>query len=313
MNAGTLTRSMLAMTVLAPFALGCDGPTDLPDPAAGGDNGLRIAGDPGDPPPPPPPWPALPLSSDLKPDGTMRFYAAGASIGVQLNVVNVGNIPATAPSGMVNIGGYNAGGALYQYWGGTATTPNTVNPGQRGYIMVYLPAGTLADCKSYLTHIDTTRVMQTSSGGAPDPALNDEANVATQCIGWTTPITGDNFSISDPLINNKTLMQIVSSQTVARKDGKLCSNCHFSGCGLGYCPPVAKDSSAPIWPTDVINGRTWAGPTGYSRTFLMQPTDMPQFLNSKPFYLKQLVQTWINDGERSPPSILADPGPFVAF
>jgi hypothetical protein len=308
MNAAKLTGSMLAIATLFPLAAGCEGPMQAPEPAAEIARDLRIGGLPPILPPivvkPPPPGPTV---SDLKMDGTMRFYPAGNQIGVQLNVVNVGNAPAVGPSGQVNIGGFTANGALFQYFGGTPAGPNTVNPGQRGYVQVYLPAGFLVGCNKYLTHLDTTRTMQS---GSPDPFLNDEANVATQCLEWTSPITSDNFFISDPIINGNTLGRIVSSITVGRKsDGKLCSHCHFTGCGLSYCPPVAPGGNASIWPDQVINGRTWRGPGGYARGFLAMPTDDHTQVRSKPFYLQALVQTWIDHGERATQSIVVgDPG-----
>jgi hypothetical protein len=307
MNARKISQSMLAIATLSPLALGCnEGPMEAPEPTVAIGSDLTVVGRTAVLPPlvvkPLPPGPTV---SDLKMDGTMRFYAAGAQIGVQLNVINVGNVPAVGPSGQVNIGGYTASGALFQYFGGSATTANTLNPSQRGYIMVYLPAGSMAPCNKYLTHIDTTRTMQS---GSPDPFLNDEADVATQCLEWTTPITSNNFYISDPIINGNTLGRIVSSQTVGRQDGKLCSHCHFTGCGLSYSPPVAPGGTAGIWPDQVINGRTWRGPGGYARGFLAMPTDDHTQVRSKPFYLQALVQTWIDDGERATQSIVGDIG-----
>jgi hypothetical protein len=247
--------------------------------------------------------PAFFFVSDLKPDGTMRFYNGGSDIGVQINVTNVGNAAATGPSGQVNIGGRVANAALYQYFGGTSTTANTVNPGERGYLMVHLPVGSLAPCNKYLVHIDTTRSMQ---GGLPDPFVNDEATVATQCLQWTTPISSDNFPFSDPLINGRSIQQIVSSQVVGRRDGLLCSQCHYTGSGLPYSPPVARGGTAVITPNQVIAGRTWAGPGGWARAFLGMPTDKPGVVSSKPFYLQAMFQTWIDDGEKYTPPLFGD-------
>jgi hypothetical protein len=243
------------------------------------------------------------LVSDLRPDGTMRFYGAGAEIGVQINVTNVGNAAATGPSGQVNIGGRVANASLYQYYGGTATTANTVNPGQRGYLMVHLPAGSLTPCSKYLVHIDTTRTMQ---AGLPDPFVNDEATVATQCLQWTTPVTSDNFFISDPLINGKSIGRIVSSAVVGRRDGFLCSHCHYTGSGLPYSPPVTRDGTATIAPGQIIAGRTWAGSGGWAQAFVHMPTDVPNLVSSKPFYLQALVQTWIDDGEKYTPPLFGN-------
>ena len=72
--------------------------------------------------------PATPVA-DLTLDGVMRYYGGGTpTLGLQINVTNVGDSPVTAASGTVSINGYLLVGALYQYWGGTAATPNTVNP-----------------------------------------------------------------------------------------------------------------------------------------------------------------------------------------
>jgi hypothetical protein len=92
---GRIAGSVL-VTVL--FGFGC---AEGGDPAQPLTDDLRIVGDlPYDPPIIVKP-PAVPMSADLKMDGTMRFYAAGSSLGVQINVVNIGNTAATG-SGMVN-------------------------------------------------------------------------------------------------------------------------------------------------------------------------------------------------------------------
>ena len=101
--------------------------------------------------------------------------------------------------------------------------------------------------------------------------------------------------------------RIVSSMTVGRTDGKLCSTCHFEGSGLPYSPPVAQNGSAAIWPTDVINGRTWAGPNGWAQAFIHMPTDVPGLVSSKPFFLQSLMQTWVDHGERATKLVVADP------
>jgi hypothetical protein len=280
--------------------------------ADGGDNArpitddLRIVGDLPDDPPIIVKPPVAPMSADLKMDGTMRFYGAGSSLGVQINVVNIGNAAATG-SGMVNVAGFNASASVYQYWDGSPPPSNTLLPGKRGYLMAYLPLGAVAPCTKYLTHIDTSRTIQFATGGAPDPFVNDEANVATQCVQWTTKLNGDNFPISGPTITGNSIYCIISSFTVGRTDGNRCSNCHWSGSGLPYSPPVARGSSAAIWPTDVINGRTWAGPNGWAQVFIHLPTDMPALANSKPFFLQSLMQTWVDHGERATQTFVVDP------
>jgi hypothetical protein len=231
----------------------------------------------------------LPAGSDLRLEGTMRYYANGpSSIGLQINVVNIGNRPATAASGTVSVAGLQVTGALYQYFGGSATAPNTVNPGERGYIKVDLAAGTLAPCGHYPVHIDLGRTMQS---GSPDPFANDSGQVATQCLAWTTPIDGDDLGVTpDPLIAGKTIEGIVSSEVSGRADGLLCSACHYAGSGHPYSPPVAAGGTAQIAPTDVIGGHTWAGPGGWADQFMAQTA-------IKPAHLRDMFNVWRTDGD----------------
>jgi hypothetical protein len=237
----------------------------------------------------------------------MRFFPSvtGSGITVYVNVTNVGNMEAKADSGTVNVGGYTVSGPLAQYAGGTATTAHTLNPGDRGFIAVQLPTGALLPCRSYAVQIDTTRIMQGGTSGSPNVFANDQARVETQCLEWNTPVTKENY-FADSVVRGHTLMEIVSSQVVVRADGHVCSHCHYLGCAFAYCPPVTQEGSANIFPTDVINGRTWAGAGGYARSFMAQPVDEPGALNSKPSYLNYLVQRWIEDGERVSSEVASD-------
>lgn len=242
---------------------------------------------------------SLRLMSDLKPDGTMRFYASDAStIGVQINVTNVGNQPAFGPAGTVIVNGYQVDGSLYQYWGGTSTTANAVNPGERGYIMIHIPNWVIKACGRYPVHIDVGHNMQ---AGLPDPYANDEATVSTQCLAWDSTITTNNYPFSGPPVDGKSIFRIVSSFAVGRPDGQLCSHCHFATSSRAYSPPVAQDSSAAITAGQVIGGLTWDQNGGWAERFTHQPTDTS--FGSKPFILKQLLQTWLDDG-RNPGSFL---------
>ncbi|HXU05380.1 MAG TPA: hypothetical protein VN903_30690 [Polyangia bacterium] len=301
---------MFAMTALAPFVVGCAGPTDASDPVTESQCELRVIGDPGNPgvptdptptptrPTRPPTVPVVPQYSDLKPDGTMRAWTNGYyNTSVWLNVINIGNMEAKADMGSVTIAGYPVSGPLNQYPGGSATSAHTLNPGERGYISVEVPGGILKPCISYGVQIDTTRVMQGGTAGAPDSFANDQARVKVACLQWNTPINSDNYPFDIPLIAGDTLMEIVGSFKVGRPDGNVCSNCHYSGSGRSYSPPVAQGRAGIIWPTDDINGRTWAGPGGYARAFMARPTNQPDDPGSKPLYLQALVQRWIIDGE----------------
>jgi hypothetical protein len=179
--------------------------------------------------------------------------------------------------------------ALYQYYGGTATTPNTVNPGERGYIKVALPESALARCTQPQVVIDVDHTFQS---GDPDPFANDSANVATQCVTWSRPISWDSLGFGpDPFLEGKTLGGIVSSTQVGRKDGNRCSKCHYGTSGNKYSPSVAQDGSETIGPSDTIGVTTWVAPGGWASRFLTNPI-------GKPDYLKAVVQQWLDDGAR---------------
>jgi hypothetical protein len=318
MNAGDLLRSMLVMIAVAPFALGCAGPEDPSDPITERESALRVITDPGttdpvDPPPTRPsrPTAAVPEYADLLASGSMRMLTApNGGLEIWLNVRNVGNMEAKGP-GTVTIGGYTASGPLSQYYGGPPVSgPNALAGGARGWITLDLPAGALVRCSAYIAHVDTGRVMQGATAGGPDVFANDEKRVKSPCLEWTTTISQDNDDFANSLINGKSLMEIVSSQAIGRADGKPCSECHYRDCGLAYHPPVDRFGSGLIWPTDDINGRTWAGPNGYARGFLQQPTDDPTQWNSKPTHLKGSLITWILDGERwTDTGVTRDPAP----
>jgi hypothetical protein len=232
----------------------------------------------------------VPRGSDLRAEGTIRFYGTGTGIvGVQLNVVNVGNEPASGASGRTTVGASTVSAALYQYYGGTATTPNTVNPGERGYIKVALPESALARCMDVEVVLDVDHTFQ---AGDPDPFANDSATVATQCLTWSSPINQDSMGVPpDSFLEGKTLGGIVRSAEIGRKDGNRCSKCHYGTSGNKYSPSVAQDGSATIDPGDTIGGTTWAAPGGWASRFLTNPI-------GKPDYLKSVVQQWLDDGAR---------------
>ena len=125
--------------------------------------------------------------ADLTLDGVMRYYGGGTpTLGLQINVTNIGDSPATGVSGTVSINGSNFSGALHPYFNGTPTTPNTVKPGEHGYIKVEVPASLMAPCTSYTVKIDLGHTMQ---GGSSAVFNNDTAIVTTVCrLTWTTPI-----------------------------------------------------------------------------------------------------------------------------
>ena len=220
----------------------------------------------------------IPQGSDLRPEGSMRFYDRGdGTIGVRVNVVNIGNQPASGASGRARIGTSTADAKLHPYIDGTATAPNAVPPGGRGYIEVVLPQNALARCMQPQVVIDLDHKFQS---GAPDPFANDTAEVWTQCVTWSRPISGDSLGFDpDPFLEGKTLGNIVGSSEVGRKDLKLCSQCHHEASGNKYSPPLPSDGSGVIHPTDLIGGTTWAAPGGWAVSVPHQPdqqTRLPQ-------------------------------------
>ena len=229
------------------------------------------------------------LSADLQPEGRLRFYARGnGTIGVQIDVKNVGNLWVTAPSSRTRLNGNDYTTPLYPY-AGTPTSPaNAVAPGGRGYLLAILPAGALAACRTYSVAIDRDRAVQ---AGLPDPFANDVSTAATQCLTWTTPITSVALESvqPDPLIANKTIQSIVSSIEIGRADDRRCSYCHYAGSGRPYSPNVTRDHWALVGPQDVISGKTWAEAGGWGDRFI-------GLTNAKPYHLRSMFTTWKSHG-----------------
>jgi len=144
------------------------------------------------------------LVSDLVADGLMHFSIYDATtVGVRIDVTNVGNAPAVGTGGHVVVINSIWGAKLYQYAGGTANpAANTLNPGEHGYILTFLPNGMLKPCHSYPVNIDFDRSMQ---AGPIDPFANDQSTSATQCLSWTSPIDVPNLiDASSRVVTKKT-------------------------------------------------------------------------------------------------------------
>jgi hypothetical protein len=239
----------------------------------------------------------IPTYSDLQLDGTMRYYGGGTpTLGLQIDVANRGNAAASGPTGRVSVAGVVLSAALYQYYGGSSTVANTVNPNERGYIKVEVPATLLAACQVYPVQIDLDHTMQAGDSSA---YTNDSGNVSTICpLNWSTPI--DTLHLGhppDPLIQGKSLQSIVSSQVSGRQDGFLCSTCHNSGTQSPYVyrPNVAPGvASATIDPFVSIGGdQGWAcGSNPWAEQFI----HLPATTYVKPEYLKEAFQKWVTDG-----------------
>jgi len=242
-----------------------------------------------------PPLVVLPLSvSDLVPDGVMRYYGGGTpTLGLQINVTNVGDAPATGVSGTVSINGNVLSGALYQYYGGTATAANTVNPGQRGYIKVEVPTSLMAPCTAYTVKIDLGHTMQ---GGDGSVFNNDTASVTTVCtLTWTAPIEAKHLGHPpDAAIAGKRLGDIVSSVVSGRPDGALCSSCHHSASSYPYHPNVPAGVAQAIDPFVNISGNESWGCS--SNTWAAQFIYLPVSTFPHTEVLKEAVAKWRSDG-----------------
>jgi hypothetical protein len=248
-----------------------------------------------------------PPNADLRPDGAMRYYGpAQPTLGLQIDVVNVGTTPATGAAGRVSIAGSVFNVALYQYYGGTASAPNTVNPGERGYLKADVPPNFLALCGAYQVQIDLDHTLQAGT----NVFANDTRSVLAYETGgvcrlnWSTPINGATLGQEpDAHEAGKSLQDIVSSIEVARVDGNRCSTCHNSGTNPAssyvaapYRPNVAPGvASAPIDPFMFIGGNEgWAcGGNPWASQFIAVPDNVSY---SKPKYLKDAFRKWLSDG-----------------
>lgn len=220
----------------------------------------------------------LPTLADIVPEGKLRFaLLPDGQLRAQLDVFNLGNTPVVAPQIALRIAGQEVVGALHD----ALLLGDALGAGESGFVEAELPAGTLERCGEYDVAIDIDGSVQ---AGAFDPFDNDSGRASTPCLRWNTPIDDDALGVSaDPLLRGKTLEAIVSSQSVARADGQLCSSCHFVGSGKPYSPPAGT-----ISPALEVGGRSWSGSPGWIDVFDSQTI--------KPAYLKQAFLRWRQDG-----------------
>ncbi len=229
----------------------------------------------------------IPHGSDLLPQGELSFVDLGnGTVEAHVNVVNDGDQPASGTTGHAQVAGTVAAAELHRASDGSLAA---LGSGENGYLKVVLPAGVLSRCTSPEVVLDVDRSMQS---GDPDPFANDRASVVAPCMTWSRPMSADALGFDpDPILVGKTLGGIVGGAEVGRKDGNLCSHCHYDGSGNTYSPPVLPDGSITINPTDVIGGTSWAAPNGLASRFLTNPIN-------KPDYLKAIVKQWLDDGAR---------------
>lgn len=230
--------------------------------------------------------------ADLQLEGTMRFYGwetpVNGDVSVQIDVKNTGNAPATGASGRIYAANVVRPTVLYQYWGGTATAANTVNPGERGYLLVQIPLSFIKQCQSYTVELDLDHTMQYERGYT-GVFTNDLGQARTQCLTWDSPITTELLGhVPDPLLQGKRLSEIVGGFVQGSPAG-LCSNCHHSNATeRRYSPSVAQGAGSNIRKTDVIDGKTWAFAGGWVDDFAA--------VYWKPADLKLALRMWVANG-----------------
>ena len=247
----------------------------------------------------------LPKGSDLEPVGTMRIkqeirYGIPERAAplqppmvAYLDVINIGNQPLKSATGRVRVAGIEAHAVLRPGRSFPALQdPAVLASGERGYLEVSIPAGTLAPCQSYPVTIDLGQQMQ---GGSPGPFGNDTREVATQCLRWTDPYVAERFGNPEsPSTAYKNLDRIVSSEIYGRDDNKLCSACHGPDSKRSYAPPAGYISA-----TQDIGGPGKSWKSYWAARFLAYHPPSPLLPTGyKPQYLREMVQAWIDSGSR---------------
>jgi hypothetical protein len=108
-------------------------------------------------------------------------------------------------------------------------------------------------------------------------------------ISWDTVLQSTHFSPTPggfSYISGKTISQIVNSNASGRDDNKMCSECHYSGGPNAYRPAIAQNAQSSFAPGNLVDGRTWRGPTGWAS----------QFPSWKPEQLRVMLSEWLADG-----------------
>lgn len=102
-----------------------------------------------------------------------------------------------------------------------------------------------------------------------------------------------------PVLEGRTLGEVVSGAVDARGEGRSCTACHFQGTVTFYRPEVAQGQILPIGPYDVVDGRTWAGNNGWAAFFVQMG---PNSFAEKPVELRNAFQIFLDqEAERVAP------------
>jgi len=213
--------------------------------------------------------------SDLTLDDAVMHFDAGSSQGLDIHVINVGEL-ATLPSvAAVTVNGIRFVGHVYAYYPATSPTDSLV-PATHGYIHLAIPEATLKlnHCVPYNVHIDADHTMQVASVNRPDVFSNDVGYSWTQCLTWLTPVSSAVMGQAMvTAVADQTLHRVVSSYVSGRNDGQLCSSCHHRNASNNYRPEIDQNTSdINILPETVVGGGTWGGGTeSWSYKFLNAP------------------------------------------
>lgn len=113
-------------------------------------------------------------------------------------------------------------------------------------------------------------------------------------LHWTDPVTRENVGGEpDPNIAGRSLDDVLNSRVTGRPDNLLCSECHYTDGPFPYRPEIAQGSQSAFGPDDLLDGRSWAGATGWAMVFAeLGGNDTFH----KPDYLRATFFKWYDDG-----------------
>lgn len=248
-----------------------------------------------------------------EPDGTQVL---------QIDVVNDGEAPSIAPTGIVEVLGKAFTAELIPR-APDGAAPRSLAPHERGYLQVRLWGDAIQRCTelSVLVRRDPT-LANDEQPTSPAPVT-----VKTPCLTWKTPLDARAIpALRNPALDQaavkaaagKTLDDIVSSRKSGRADGKLCSDCHFATSLAKYNPAVPQGAAnLAVAPTLSIvanqdpgcaNGDgssapcalSWADPTRGWAVRFDNTTTYPSAsgLGPKPAVVRAAFSQWLADGAR---------------
>ena len=199
--------------------------------------------------------------SDLTLDDAVMHFDAGSSQGLDIHVINVGEVATLPSTAAVTVNGIRFVGHVYPYYPATSPADSLV-PQTHGYIHLAIPAATLQlnHCVPYSVHNDVDHTMQVASTNRPDVFTNDVGYSWTQCLTWLTPVSSAVMGQAMiTAVADQTLHRVVSSQVSGRNDGQLCSSCHYRNASNNYQPEIDQNTSDINILADTVVGGGTAG------------------------------------------------------